>query len=299
MDSATINLHQRWRRALRSNDLAKATALLTVHRDRLDLESRQGIDGEGDLSSLDLAAQHGSPALIRLVRDAGAVLDATSQLQDTALHQAAGRARADAIRTLIEAGASLNPSNHLGYTPLMDAARTGVIDAVRPLLDAGASVHVADHNGQTALHHAMTRGTPDVAQALLDAGANPWTVDGNGHTPLHVMCEHVLAPAMLQDLVARARRDDVAWDVPDQQGLRPLHLSIEKGRLRTIDVLLGLGVAPDQPTGDGVSALDLARAYQEDEVFAHLQAACVAREQAALRATVPDEIPGERLGRRL
>ena len=86
----------------------------------------------------------GDPAAcFKLLRDAGANLDAVSRGDYTALHYAASFANVEIVTLLVEAGANVNAVTAVGWNPLHFAAlRT--VDCVEVLLAAGASVNARD-----------------------------------------------------------------------------------------------------------------------------------------------------------
>ena len=91
----------------------------------------------------------GDPAAcFKLLRDAGANLDAVSRGDYTALHYAASFANVEIVTLLVEAGANVNAVTAVGWNPLHFAAlRT--VDCVEVLLAAGASVNVRNASGRT------------------------------------------------------------------------------------------------------------------------------------------------------
>jgi ankyrin repeat protein len=73
------------------------------------------------------------------------------------------------VQLLIECGARVDAVNSRGTTPLIVAACKGQEDIVRALIDAGAQCGHADARGDTALHFAATRGFVRVVDELLAA----------------------------------------------------------------------------------------------------------------------------------
>ena len=129
-------------------------------------------------------------ACFKLLRDAGANLEATTG-QDgiTVLHYAAqGYPRI--LSLLVEAGVNVNVANKSGYTPLHWAALSDVyIEHVELLLKAGAAVNVVSRHEGTPFDVAITQGHRRAYPLFLRAGAefrssyrNPyiWRVQGAG-----------------------------------------------------------------------------------------------------------------------
>ena len=71
------------------------------------------------------------------------------------------------VKLLIEAGANVNAKDGYGRTALIYAVRKNSVDMAKLLIEAGADVNVKDGYGNTALYYA----TGDVRELLLAAGA--------------------------------------------------------------------------------------------------------------------------------
>ena len=67
------------------------------------------------------------------------------------LHAAAYNGHIDIINMLISAGANVDATNSLGQTALHISAQYGYIDIVCSLLDAGADRIIRDNDGHTAV----------------------------------------------------------------------------------------------------------------------------------------------------
>jgi ankyrin repeat protein len=85
----------------------------------------------------------------------------------TALHYAARGGHLAVVRVLLDAGAAVNAATAAGLaTPLHRAAFCGHAAVVDALLAAGALPELQDADGQTALHKARQGGHAAVAAAL-------------------------------------------------------------------------------------------------------------------------------------
>ncbi|MBV8299865.1 MAG: ankyrin repeat domain-containing protein [Candidatus Eremiobacteraeota bacterium] len=136
---------------------------------------------DNDLSVLAKAVVTGDLDRVRqLIRAGHTVGWEPFPFEQTALHFAADRGRADIIAVLLDGGgASYIDSLGLGWTPLGMAARKGHGDAVRVLIASGADVdaHDAEHIGNTPLADAVQGRFPDIVDDLVSAGADP-TIPG-------------------------------------------------------------------------------------------------------------------------
>jgi ankyrin repeat protein len=80
--------------------------------------------------------------------------------------------RVAVVRLLLEAGAAVNRSTNYAETALHFAAREGHTKVVRLLLEAGAEVEAVgggDARGWAALHHAASRGYLKIVRMLMQA----------------------------------------------------------------------------------------------------------------------------------
>ena len=109
----------------------------------------------------------------------------------TPLHLAAWANSNPAVVTvLLEAGASLEARTEGGWTPLHRAALNANPTVVTVLLEAGASLEARTENGSTPLHKAAVNGNPAVVITLLDAEADPKAKTTDGKTAFDLMQEN-------------------------------------------------------------------------------------------------------------
>jgi len=106
------------------------------------------------------------------------------------LLQAAGNGNGDRVRQLIGGGIDINATNELDYSALMSAARSYRVEIVSWLIERGADVKTVTSDGQYVLHAAIgeTPSQPErqatCVDLLLEAGAEADVVTPSGHTPL-------------------------------------------------------------------------------------------------------------------
>ena len=140
------------------------------------------------------AAKSDSPAVVRILLDSGANIEAQAPDPVRAILganiEAAGKALA------------LDKRKYEG-TPLHWAAESSNSPAlVRALLDSGANIEAKDNDGGTPLHWAAeSSSSPDVVRALLDAGANIQAQDNDGRIPLHRAAESSNSSAVVNTLL--------------------------------------------------------------------------------------------------
>jgi ankyrin repeat protein len=129
--------------------------------------------------ALHLAAEEDDVAVLTLLLDSGAQIDARNASQQTALTIAIVESSCEAIALLIARGASCAVDDDewigKGSTPLHYVSARGRLDVVKQLLasaDGAVKINALDARGFSPLHHAVRSRKVAVVQALLDAGAD-------------------------------------------------------------------------------------------------------------------------------
>ena len=140
-----------------------------------NIEARGTIKSDGVIingcTALWAAAANGHLAVVRLLIEQNAEVDARTSTNSTPLRAAAFDGRLDIVRCLVENGADVNACTIFRNTPLMIACYNGHIDVASYLVENGADIHLEDHNGDTSLHAAVRKGHVEVVGKLLALGA--------------------------------------------------------------------------------------------------------------------------------
>ncbi|PMB63909.1 Serine/threonine-protein phosphatase 6 regulatory ankyrin repeat subunit C [Beauveria bassiana] len=111
-------------------------------------------------------------------------------LRDTWFLRAAGEGQDAIVKLLLEEGADIDAKDKDGRTPLSWAAEQGHEDVVKILLDNSADADPRDYSGRTPLSWAAAAGRTSAFALLLDSGnANADSPDNNGRTPLSYAAE--------------------------------------------------------------------------------------------------------------
>ena len=107
----------------------------------------------------------------------------------TALHQSVANKEEAVIQVLIDAGADVEAKSELVCSPLMMACRAGEVHIVRMLLEAGARLHIQG-NGNIRFDAAARYPKSYAAevQELIDSGARIEKWDDRGPSPLVCAC---------------------------------------------------------------------------------------------------------------
>ena len=209
------------------------------------------------------------------------------------------------IRLLLAAGADVESATAEGQTALMSVARTGNVEAATLLIRRGANVNASENfGGQTALMWAAARRHPQMVQLLASKGAdvNARAIVRNferhitveqryknthtgGLTPLlYAVRENCKACV---DVLLKHKADIV---LPDPDGIAPLTLAMMNGNWDIAKRLVEAGADVNQWDIYGQSPLHVAI----ENAYVNRAAAC-----AIWAPTSANEIDGKALVRLL
>ena len=137
---------------------------LLGHGSRIDPES------ETDHVALNLACQHGSMSITKLLLEQGArILPDAEGLFPQHLVARSGRS-SDMILMLERHGADLDQRDKLyQWTPLFHAAAEGHVDCLKVLLERDVDVHILDEKGLSAVYYATWEGHLECMKLLGSA----------------------------------------------------------------------------------------------------------------------------------
>lgn len=140
--------------------------------------------------------------------------------------------------------------------PLEQAVLRNKTEIALLLLESGADPNTSNASKRTPLHLAVDRNNPAVAAALLKHGAKPNERDDSGWTPLH----HAAAKNQLQTAKALLAGGANLTTLSELGGT-PLHEAAASGGKELIQLFLEHKVDPSVKSKEGVTALDIAKKY--------------------------------------
>jgi tetratricopeptide (TPR) repeat protein len=151
--------------------LNPAPSTIYFKRDKKELDAFSFVDR----AALAYAARNGYGAMVALLLDRGAEVNAASENGWTALSWAASRGHTEIVRELLDRGAHVNPVADEAWTPWMLAARGGHADAVEVLRNAGANYHEWTAVLADGWYHATQGRIPEALAAYAAAQAGDTT----------------------------------------------------------------------------------------------------------------------------
>ncbi|KAF5228486.1 hypothetical protein FAUST_11033 [Fusarium austroamericanum] len=241
------------------------------------------------------AAERGHEAVVRLLLDWGADIEAANEDSQMPLLKAALRGYKDIMPLrgqmllgwvfkrgydavmwlLLNRGVVTNAADGDGQTPLLSASLTGHEAVVRLLLNRDASIKAADKNGRTPLWWAALKGHKDIVRLLLDWGADIEAADKNGQTPLWG-ASSTGHEAVMRLLLDRGANIEAA----DKDGQTSLLLAAQYGHEAVLRLLLDWGADIEAADQDGRASL-LRASFIGHEAVVQLLRNCGADIEAA------------------
>ena len=250
--------------------LASYTASASVGFGGLSLRAAPGgqasvLGTPGEL--LQTAIRDGNTQRVEQLLEAGADPNAPDARGNPPLLQAAWNGNTAVIATLLDHGANVNGRNaETGTSALLYGVLSGREATVQLLLSRGARVDFRYRDNQTILHLAVDQGNPAIAKDLVTAHADVNAVDQRDRTPLDEAILHDQLSAIL--LLLDHGSDIHRVHIVDGRG--PLHEASIKGFANLIRPLVAAGADPTMRDRFGLSPLDLALDYKNENVVAAL-----------------------------
>lgn len=130
-------------------------------------------------------------AVIAVLVECGANIDAQDTKGKTPLMHALSRCHDETALQLIKAGASVSLADEDGIQPIHRAADRGCIKSLAELVqNKGVDIHTQSPSGQAAIHLAASTRHNDSVKFLLSAGADLNALCNMGKTPLHYAAQY-------------------------------------------------------------------------------------------------------------
>lgn len=162
--------------------------------------------------------------VLLLIHNGADVNSKSAKADSTPLHQAIETSNLAVIKILIEHNADVNAQDQLQSSPLMLAVTRSFSGTVELLLQAGADTGLRNKAGQTALHLSCTYGRTYESSLLLSHKADPNAQDLSGSTPLHMSVNRGYMTPELGRILLKSGGDPL---LKDNSGASPYDLAYE------------------------------------------------------------------------
>jgi ankyrin repeat protein len=212
--------------------------------------------GQNGSTPLHLAALQEDVAVLTVLIEAGAKVNAGNDYGYLPLHYAVMAGQYENVALLIEAGTDIDATAAWGNTALHLAASRHRLAEAELLITSGADVNATGSSEAPPLHGAVRADDAEMVTRLLDNGADVEGRDAWGTTPLHVAAFANLR-GMLSLLVARGANVRAI----DQAGTTPLHRAAAAGNGEVADSLVAGGADVNARDGEGRTPLHFAARY--------------------------------------
>ena len=205
-------------RAVQANQLDQVRKIIKEQPQLINQADDRGF------TPLHIAAVNPDTAILELLLESGADIEARTDEKKTPLYLAAEFGRLKPVQKLLEGKAFSLPLDKGGNTPLMAAVANGQSETVKWMLkwmdEHGTMIDVTNTEGQTVLFTAVMQGDLEIVKLLIKNEANPKIVDKNGMTILHVACL-AIKPEVVEYLL-REKMFDI--DIRNKNEATPLHM---------------------------------------------------------------------------
>ena len=184
---------------------------------------------------------------------------------DITLHDAARLGYKKKVKSLLEFGGHPDQPGRFGRLPLHLAARFNRVSILKILLDHGSNIEAKTDNSaqRNALHYAASRGHITCVDFILGAGANIDSTDSKNKTALYIA-----ASAGHTKVVASLIESKANLEIADsQKGWTPLHVAIEKSRLKSVYLLLLAGADPNVKCKKGFTPAEHAKRQKNHKIM--------------------------------
>ena len=132
------------------------------------------------------AVTNESSRILALLLDRGADPYVLTKKRESLVHLAANSPTSAMLDYLIDSGASFDTADEEGLTPLMNAAGMGQMETLTALIKRGARCDTTNSKGKSLLHFAILAPNPepDVVKVVMQTQSVN-VIDIKGRTPLH------------------------------------------------------------------------------------------------------------------
>lgn len=210
---------------------------------------------ENTFIPLSFAAQYGQEAIVRLLLERGADVDALCGWYGSALVAACDEDQLEIVEILLDSKADINTESDLYGSPLEAAAKAGHWKLVTFLLEKGAEPNSQGDEIDTVLQSAAFQGQEDIVRILLDHRA-----DVNRQAGCYGNALRAASMNGNQQVVQMLLNSGANINAEHERGTA-LMAAVEKGQYSIVKMLLDNGADPNGRGRPHGTALHAAAAF--------------------------------------
>ncbi|KAL9627502.1 MAG: hypothetical protein Q9164_007590, partial [Protoblastenia rupestris] len=210
------------------------------------------------------AACRGYLAIVQLLLEKGAVVDAKSGSGDTALLEAATYGRQAIVQLLLEKGANINACGRMGWSALCYPVCNEDQTLLLYLLENGAKTDTTNESHMIPLVLAVFKGSLAIVRLLLQHGAN--IEAANTGSCWKGTALSTAAYFGNEGMVRLLLKEGANIKAKDSNGETALHCAAECGYKAIVQLLLENGANIDQMDEYGYTPRDLAAVFRQESV---------------------------------
>jgi Ankyrin repeats (3 copies) len=174
---------------------------------RVLLDNRAGVNAPNRYrkTPMSLAYDGKHTEVVELLLERGASVEGWFDHRGRLLHRASADGRVEVVKLLLRRKADVNAKGDMQWTPLHFAASHGHVEIARMLVDRKANVNAIVRDHGTPTHLAARRGHIEIVQLLLDNGADVQIRADDNKTPLETATSsgHKMIADLLQQYGAK------------------------------------------------------------------------------------------------
>lgn len=253
----------------------KSCVLLAAEYNRMIILKRLLDDGHdanladvNGLTPLQCACRQGNLSMVHLLIENEANVHQAGMNGTFPIHDCITGQNIEVLYTLLHQKVDVNVTDSFYLqTPLMWACQAGLPEFIRTLVVHHADIHLRDYQGQTCAHYAALTNVSDVYHALREADVEFDVTDNEGNSPLHLSAYYGTTE-MTKNILHGGAYPSYQ---NDKDGEQPSHIAAKYNQIEILKLLCEYDEYIGRPNYNHKTPLGLAKLYRCQECIAFLE----------------------------